>query len=141
MYSNNKLISYARYFNEGSLIKKIIAFGGKAGTNLIFYSLILYFLVTDKDIPIRTRLVFFAALGYFIFPTDLISDFLPGLGFTDDLTFMTYAISQGTDYITPEIKIRAKEKMNSLLGKKEVVSPQETEDDDSFSNGIVWSKD
>jgi len=141
MYSNKKLINYARYFDEGSLFKKILAFGGKAGTNLIFYALIMYFLVTDKDIPMRTRLVFFAALGYFIFPTDLISDFLPGLGFTDDLAFMTYAITQGTDHITPEVKRRAKEKMNSLLGKKETVSTQETEVDDSFGEGIAWSED
>jgi len=141
MYSNNKLIQFAKYFDEGSLFEKILTIGRKAGTNLIFYALILYFLVTDKEIPMRTRLVFFAALGYFIFPFDLISDFLPGLGFTDDLTFMTYAITQGTDHITPEIKLRAKEKMNSLLGKKEIVSPRQTEEDDSFGEGIVWSED
>ena len=140
MYSKNKLIQFANYFNEGSLFEKILAIGRKAGTNLIFYALILYFLVTDKDIPMRTRLVFFAALGYFIFPFDLISDFLPGLGFSDDLTFMTYAITQGTDHITPEIKLRAKEKMKSLLGNKEVINQQETEDDNSFSDGVVWSE-
>ena len=140
MYSKNKLIQFANYFNEGSLFEKILAIGRKAGTNLIFYALILYFLVTDKDIPMRTRLVFFAALGYFIFPFDLISDFLPGLGFSDDLTFMTYAITQGTDHITPEIKLRAKEKLNSLLGKKETPK-QDVKEDNSWNDGVVWSEE
>jgi len=140
MASKTKLSQYSKYFDEGSFFNKIISFSGKAGTNILFYALILYFLVTDSNIPWRTRLLFTAALGYFIFPTDLISDFLPGLGFTDDLAFITYAITQGTDHITPEIKLRAKEKMNSLIGKKKTPK-QEVKEDDSWSDGVVWTEE
>ncbi len=140
MGSETKLSQYSKYFDEGSFFNKIIAFSGKAGTNMLFYSLILFILMTEKDIPLRIRLIFMAALGYFIFPTDLISDFLPGLGFTDDLAFITYAITQGTDHITPEIKLRAKEKMNSLIGKKETPK-QDVKKDDSWSDGVVWTEE
>ncbi len=140
MASKTKLSQYSKYFDEGSFFNKIISFSGKAGTNILFYALILYFLVTDSNIPWRTRLLFTAALGYFIFPADLISDFLPGLGFTDDLAFITYAITQGTDHITPEIKLRAKEKMNSLIGKKKTPK-QEVKEDDSWSDGVVWTEE
>jgi len=128
MIMGDKLDKYANYFNDSKLFSKIINFSGKAGKNLLFYSLILYFMVSDKDIPIRTRIVFLAALGYFILPTDLISDFLPGLGFTDDLSFITYAITQGTDHITPEIKSKAKEKLNGLLKIDPEEFPQEDEE-------------
>ena len=118
MKPEDKVEKYHKYFNKEMLFNKIIAFSGKAGTNILFYALILYFLMTDTDIPMRTRLIFLAALGYFILPTDLISDFLPGLGFTDDLSFMIYAMTQGTDHITPELKSKAKSKLANLVGNK-----------------------
>lgn len=143
MKPERKIDKYTKYFSEGNLFEKIIAFSGKAGTNMLFYVLVLYFLMINKDIPMRTRMVFMAALGYFILPTDLISDFLPGLGFTDDLTFITYAITQGTDHITPEIKAKAKLKLQSLF-KKQTTTKNEQEDildDEGWNDGIVWSEE
>lgn len=143
MIRERKIKKYTEHFDEGNLFKKIIAFSGKAGTNMLFYALILYFLMIKKDIPIRTRLIFVAALGYFILPTDLISDFIPGLGFTDDLTFITYALTQGTDHITPEIKAMAKSKLRSLLNKgtKKVDNQQDIQEDEVSNDGIVWNEE
>lgn len=124
MKTEGQINKYSNYFSEQKLFQKIVDYSAKAGKNLLFYAIILYFLVTDRNIPIRTRLIFMAALGYFILPTDLISDFLPGIGFTDDFTFITYAISQGTDNITDEIKLKAKEKLNHLLNNNTEESPE-----------------
>jgi uncharacterized membrane protein YkvA (DUF1232 family) len=129
MKAEEKPEKYSRYFDKDSLFNKIVNFSGKAGTNILFYALILYFLVTNTDIPMRTRLIFLAALGYFILPTDLISDFLPGLGFTDDLSFMIYAMTQGTDHITPELKSKARSKLANLVGnknKKDIVTEEDS---------------
>lgn len=139
MGSEKKIAQYSKYFEKGSLFKKIIDFSGKAGTSILFYALLLYFLIIDKKIPLRTRLIFMAALGYFILPTDMISDFLPIIGFTDDLAFLTYALTQGTDHITPEVKSKAKKKLNSLL-KKEITEEDDIEDN-SWSDGVVWSEE
>ena len=40
---------------------------------------------------------------------------LPGLGFTDDLAFITYAMASATDYITPEVREKARKKVDQLL--------------------------
>jgi len=108
---------YLKYYNESAFRKKLIKLSGKLSNQLLTYLLVLYELIKDKNIPNKTRLIFIAALGYFILPTDLISDFLPVLGFTDDLAFLTYAISTASTYITPEVLEKAKEKKDQILKK------------------------
>jgi uncharacterized membrane protein YkvA (DUF1232 family) len=117
MKTERKLKNYSKHFDEISFFKKIVSITENTGKNIVFYALILYFLLTDKDIPIRTRIIILAALGYFILPTDLIADFLPGIGFTDDLSFITYALTEGTDHISDEIIAKAKLKLNRLFSK------------------------
>jgi len=118
MVNNTLSTNYSKYFSESKLLRKLHRSAEKLGIKLLFYVFILYFLVSDKDIPLKTRLVFMAALGYFILPMDLISDLLPGLGFTDDLTFILYALSTGSEYITEEIKEKAKTKINNMFNRE-----------------------
>jgi uncharacterized membrane protein YkvA (DUF1232 family) len=47
-----------------------------------------YYCALDPQTPIRAKAVLFAALAYFVVPTDLIPDFITGLGFTDDATVL-----------------------------------------------------
>jgi len=109
---------YLKYYNESAFRKKLIKLSGKLSNQLLTYLLVLYELIKDKKIPNKTRLIFIAALGYFILPTDLISDFLPVLGFTDDLAFLTYAITTASTYITPEVVEKAREKKDQILNKE-----------------------
>ncbi|NOY51965.1 MAG: DUF1232 domain-containing protein [Chlorobi bacterium] len=111
---------YSNHFSEDKFLIKIYRLARKLGVNILFNALILYFLISDKEIPMHTRLVFMAALGYFILPMDIISDLIPGLGFTDDLAFITYAITVGRDHITKEVSEKAKERLDNIFnGKKE----------------------
>ena len=139
MVSEKKIKQYSKHFDKDSLFKKIIAYSEKAGTQILLYALILFYLISEKEIPLRIKLILMAALGYFILPADLISDLLPVLGFSDDLAFITYALTQGTDYITPEIQQKAKEKLDNIF-KKDTPSTDETEDD-SWNDGVVWSEE
>lgn len=116
---------YAKYFNESQFRKKLLKLSGKLGSNMLYYLIVLYEMMLDKKIPIKTRMLFIAALGYFILPTDLIADFLPALGYSDDLAFLTYAVASATDYMTPEIKEKAKAKVDQLLNRS--LSDDETE--------------
>ncbi len=50
-----------------------------------------------------------------ILPTDLVADLIPAIGFTDDIAFLTYAISNAQEYITPEVRNRAKEKLGQWI--------------------------
>jgi uncharacterized membrane protein YkvA (DUF1232 family) len=121
--------NYLKYFSESKLLRKIHRSAEKLGIKLLFYVFILYFLMSDKDIPLKTRMVFMAALGYFILPMDLISDLLPGLGFTDDLSFILYAVSMGGEYITAEVKERAKERINGIFNRENDYSFDDDERD------------
>lgn len=49
-------------------------------------------------------------LGYFIFPLDLIPDFLPG-GYIDDLAMITGMVGQCQVYVTPDIEKQIDELM------------------------------
>ncbi len=98
---------YLTYFDEKALFEKTKRAAHTAGSVVLYYAMILYILLSDSGIPAKSKLIIVAALGYFILPTDLIADILPGLGFTDDIAFLTYAISTVSDYLTPEIKEKA----------------------------------
>jgi len=51
------------------------------------------------------------AIGYFIFPFDLITDFIPFGGYSDDLAALMFAIAQVAYHITPDIRFKAKDKL------------------------------
>jgi uncharacterized membrane protein YkvA (DUF1232 family) len=118
MKYRRKIKKYAKYYSEGDFLKKLSKVSGKLSSSLLYYFIILYYLVSDKNIPLKTRLIFIAALGYFILPSDLVADVIPGLGFTDDLAFVTYAFSTANDFITPELKAKAQERVERLLNQE-----------------------
>jgi len=52
-----------------------------------------YYCAIDPGTPMRVRATLFAAITYFIIPTDLVPDVIAALGFTDDATVLTTAIA------------------------------------------------
>lgn len=67
-----------------------------------------YYAALDKDTPARTKAILIGALAYFIVPTDMIPDFIAGLGYTDDAGVLMLALSSVRDAIKPAHKDRAK---------------------------------
>ena len=74
-------------------------------------ALTLYVLLKDKDVPKWIKASIIGALGYFIFPFDLIPDFLPVAGYLDDVGLMAGLVRQLYVYTTPEVM----EKVDELL--------------------------
>ena len=109
---------YTAYFNDHALMEKIRLVAEKAGAILIYYALILFYLLKDKNVPARNKMVMVAALGYFILPTDLLADIIPVLGFTDDIAFLSFAVSTVSSFLTPEIKKKAMQKLSRTLVKE-----------------------
>jgi len=109
------LRKYVELYSETDLFNKLSKVGLKIGAEVLFYVMLLYYLLSDKSVPIKNKLVIMAALGYFILPTDLIPDFIPVLGFSDDAAFLSSALSSVLGFITPEIKKKAKDKIGNLL--------------------------
>lgn len=83
----------------------------KAGIKVIYAALLLYYASTDKSIPILNKTKIYGALGYFILPIDLLPDFTPILGYTDDMTALLCCLKAIWGNLTPEIKETAKNKL------------------------------
>ena len=123
-----KVADYAKYYSESDLFRKLRKVSGSLGNNLLYYILVLYFLIADKTIPMKVRLAFVAALGYFILPLDLVTDFLPVIGYSDDMALLTFVIGNASNYISPEIKEKAKILGDAITGKQEVTENSKEED-------------
>lgn len=55
-------------------------------------ALAAYFAMLDPKVPALTRAAVIAPLAYFVIPTDLIPDFLLGIGYTDDALVFVAAL-------------------------------------------------
>ncbi len=109
---------FSDYYSKEGLRQKIIKTSRTISGQVLYHILLLYLLVSDKSIPLKSRMLFMAALGYFILPTDLVSDVIPLLGFTDDIAFITYALGKASGYITPELKEKALMKAQEKMGRR-----------------------
>ena len=66
--------------------------------------------------PVRVKGEIIGAFGYVLFPLDLIPDFIPVLGFTDDLAAITFVVQQAHAQITPVIQKKAEKKVYKMIG-------------------------
>ncbi len=103
---------FSKYYSENSLREKIKNFSKAAGAKVVYAVLLLYYIMNDKKVELKTKLYIAAALGYFIFPTDAIFDLTPILGYSDDLGVLLFALKQISSSITDETRKRARTKIN-----------------------------
>ena len=108
---------YERHYDEHGFWRKVRRVAMLVGAKVLYPALQLYYLLQSKDVPIKAKTLIIGALGYLILPTDLIPDFIPALGFTDDLTALTLALRTVGKHLTPEINRQAKEQTDKLLKK------------------------
>ena len=103
--------NYEKYYSEEGLMDKLKKFAKKAGIKTVYAALLLYYVLLSKDVPVKEKGLIIGALGYLILPVDLIPDFIPVAGFTDDLAALAYAIHAVRSYVSPEIEVQAKAKL------------------------------
>ena len=89
--------------DEGKL-KKVLKLAGRA---IAKPALECFELIMDSSTPPQVRVSIIGALTYLIVPMDLIPDFIPAAGFSDDLVALTAVISLWSHHMTPEIRYRA----------------------------------
>ena len=102
---------FEKHYDESSFWEKIKKFAGKAGGKVIYAALKLYYAAQADATPGWAKGVIYGALGYFIFPIDVVPDVLPGVGFPDDLGMLLAAVGAVAIHITREVKAKAKQKM------------------------------
>jgi uncharacterized membrane protein YkvA (DUF1232 family) len=61
-----------------------------------------YYCAFDRQTPLHVKAVLVGAIAYFILPDDLIPDYIPVIGYTDDAAVLAAAIKLVSSHIKPE---------------------------------------
>ena len=109
---------YAKNYSDEGLLSKIKGAIKKVGAGLIYKALQLFYVTQNPNCPLKIKAGIFAALGYFISPLDMIPDFAPIVGYTDDAAAIAIALTLAHIYIDDEVKRKAQDKLVDLFGKK-----------------------
>ncbi|MDE5750204.1 MAG: DUF1232 domain-containing protein [Duncaniella sp.] len=120
------LHGYADRYNPEEMWEKLKTQAAKAGQELVMMVLTMFYTIRDRiqgtnvaeDVPMSDVLLLAGAIAYFVCPADLIPDVIPGVGYSDDLTALTFAYKKAFGIFTAASKGTALEKTAELLGDK-----------------------
>ncbi len=107
---------YQKDYSDESFWEKIKEVLITAGLPLIYKATQLYFVIQNPNCPIHIKTAIFATLGYFISPIDIIPDFVPFVGFSDDLSAIAAALIMAQMYVDEEVKRKARETIDRIFG-------------------------
>ena len=110
---------YSGRYDEQDLLAKITKAAKKACIKVIYLALILYYVLKSPKVKTADKGKIWGALGYFILPIDIIPDFIPVAGYTDDLAALLWAFYAVAKNVTPEIEAMAKKKLHDWFGDYE----------------------
>lgn len=100
-------------FSERKFWRKLSKYAQVAGSSVLRPALRLYFAARDNDTPVWARRTIIAALAYFILPFDSLPDFIPALGYSDDLAILAAALTT----VAIHIKEEHQEQAETVLGR------------------------
>ncbi|HCX65358.1 MAG TPA: hypothetical protein DHN33_09135 [Eubacteriaceae bacterium] len=107
---------YTKAFSESKLFEKIFKFAKEAGIKVVYTVLLLFYAYKKPSTPRWAKNIIIGALGYFIVPFDFIPDIIPGIGYTDDLSALVFALVTVAAYIDEDVKLQAKSKLKDWFG-------------------------
>ena len=116
---------YQRYFSDDQFWPKLKKMARKAGTKVVYAALLLYYVLRNPGTPRADRTKIIGALGYLLLPTDLIPDFIPVAGYTDDLAALLWALYSVAKNVTPEVKIQARQKLGEWFDDYDYTPPED----------------
>lgn len=114
---------YSEHYSEDKFLKKISRLTKQKSLEGVIYAYILYYTVSAPTTPKWVVLKIVPCLGYFVFPFDLVPDFLFGIGYVDDIAAfgLTLKMMAGQirgmlhNFATPDILLKALEATKSMF--------------------------
>ncbi|MBP3731193.1 MAG: DUF1232 domain-containing protein [Mailhella sp.] len=125
-----KLQKFAGSFDAEALFSKLTRTLGPIGKETVRKILQLYYVLQSPHVPAKAKAVIVGALGYVVCPLDFIPDFIPVLGFTDDIAAVTAVLVSVSMYVTEEINRQVEEKITQWFGPEIVNNPEDVNKDD-----------
>ncbi|WP_281890429.1 YkvA family protein [Paenibacillus sp. YYML68] len=107
---------YDQHYSAPSFWDKLKKHAGQAGKKVVYTALLAYYALENPKTPTKAKLTIYSALGYLILPIDLVPDFIPVVGFGDDLAALLLAVGQVATYINDEVRTNARNKMQDWFG-------------------------
>ena len=96
---------------------KLRRYARVAGRTVVERALRLYYASQDPATPPWARRAIYAGLAYFLMPLDLVPDFVPVVGYTDDAATLLMTLAFVSAYVGKDIKIRAAAKAADWFGE------------------------
>ncbi len=99
--------NYQEHYTEKGFWEKVKESGKTAGSTLLYKAFLLYYVLISKNVPAKEMALIIAALGYFILPFDVIPDFVPAVGFTDDMDVLIEALKHISKFVDDDVCTKA----------------------------------
>lgn len=80
----------------------------------------LYLAMKSKNTPILAKLLAFLTVAYALSPIDLIPDFIPIIGYLDDLILLPLLVVLTIKIIPKEVWLQSKEQAKTLIATKQM---------------------
>ncbi|MBK6286203.1 MAG: DUF1232 domain-containing protein [Gammaproteobacteria bacterium] len=103
-------------FPEERLRDKLVRHALDAGREVVEKVLWLYYAAQRPDVPRWAKLTIYAALAYFVLPTDAVPDLLPAIGYADDLGALSAALLTVAAYVDEDVKQQARLRLQTWFG-------------------------
>jgi uncharacterized membrane protein YkvA (DUF1232 family) len=106
--------SYEKHYSDTRFWTKCKRVVRSAGREVVEKALCLYYAMLRPETPAWAKATIVGALGYFILPFDLIPDFIPFVGYTDDLAAILGALRTVAKFVDADVKEKAMRQVEKL---------------------------
>lgn len=105
------ILGMDKNYSDEKFLGKVKKFGANIGFKALHSAMVMFYSLKDPNLPNKDRMIILGALGYLILPIDLIPDFIPVVGFTDDVAIIIAALAKVMNSVSEENKIKAHQQL------------------------------
>ena len=112
---DKEIISYGNQLNEPSFWAKLRDNAADIGQEGVYLALILFYAL-KANIPVGVKLIIIGALCWLVSPVDAVPDFIPVVGYADDIAALMFARHKAEQYLDAGVQEKARDKLKEIKG-------------------------